>query len=1198
MKKPLSLIIILIVFFNAQAADWVKINNNQPAAASISLVSSDVYVSTVDFSITGFYKNIVSTENGDAWLLSVDNGAPSILEGMPDLPVFATSLMIPDQANMELKVVSSQYKDFENVLIAPSKGNLSRQVDPSTVDYNYGRVYNIDAFYPGKTGKLTQPYIIRDFRGQALIIQPFQYNPVTKVLRVFFNIRFEVFAEGESSDNIITGTTTLDGIDSRFAEVYKRHFINYSTSQRYDPVDEEGNMIIISYGDFIDAVQPLADWKTKSGIACEVVDVADIGDAPAIKQYIQDAYDEGNLTFVLLVGDAAQVPSSESQGNDSDVDYSYTAGDDHYPDLFVGRFSAETEAHVNTMVNRTLTYEMDPSADTAWYSKAIAVGSNEGPGDDGEMDYEHLRNIGDNKLIPFTYNYAYELFEGSQGGNDEDGNPSASDVAEAINSGASVINYTGHGSTTSWGTSGFSNSDINGLTNAGMWPFIISVACVNGNFVNATCFAETWTRASDNGEPTGAIATIMSTINQSWNPPMRGQDEMADILTEAQDHNIKRTFGGVTMNGVMNMNDIYGNAGYTETDTWTIFGDPSVMLRTANPAELTVAYVASIPLGESSFTVSCDVEGALAALSMDGVLLGTAKVESGAAIITFEPVDTPGTADVVVTAFNYKPFISEVEFIPVDGPFIVYTENSLNDPDGNGVIDYDEEGLLFTIGLSNIGLETAEDISAVLSTDSEFVTINNANATYGEIIPGDTVYIADGFDFSVAEDVPDGQTILFSIETEDVATGETWESNFTALAHAPVLSYLNFTIDDSEGNNDGMLDPGEIADLEVLFSNSGSSAAYNVVTQLVSNSDYLTIVTTEQAVGDLASGEESQLVFKVQADGDAPDGHIAELTFELAADHNINGSGDFNTIIGKKPVLVIDFANDQKSVDSLSACFNILTINAEYASAIPETINTYRSVFVLLGIYPDNYQLESSQGTLLANYLQNGGNIYMEGGDTWFYDDATDVHPMFSIKGDSDGGIDLAVVIGEVGSFLSGHQFNYAGNDNYIDQISPLANAVMLMSNEDPYYGVAVANDAGDYKTIGTSFNFAGLVDEEGSSKDGVIASILDFFEIGYIWTSTEEFVLQTASVNAYPNPFKGQVNFDVTLEQVSNVSVEIFDLTGRVVTTLVQQKLNAGKHSFSWNADENATAAEPGIYFYRMKAGKEVVTKKLILSR
>ena len=296
--------------------------------------------------------------------------------------------------------------------------------------------------------------------------------------------------------------------------------------------------------------------------------------------------------------------------------------------------------------------------------------------------------------------------------------------------------------------------------------------------------------------------------------------------------------------------------------------------------------------------------------------------------------------------------------------------------------------------------------------------------------------------------------------------------------------------------------------------------------------------------------------------------------------------------------MVIDFANDQKSVDSLSACFNTLTITAEFADALPENLDTYRSVFVLLGVYPDNYQLESAEGTILAEYLQNGGNIYMEGGDTWFYDEVTDVHPLFKIKGETDGNSDLAVVRGEDGNFLSGFEFNYAGNNSYIDQISPEAGASLLMSSEDPYYGVAVSNVADDYKTVGTSFNFAGLVDQEGSTKDGVIASILDFFEIGYIWTGTEENLIVPASTNVYPNPFNGVVNIDITLEQTSDVSIDIYDLTGRVISTIVQQKLNAGKHSFTWNANNNGTIVEPGIYFYRMKAGEEVVTKKLILSR
>ena len=54
---------------------------------------------------------------------------------------------------------------------------------------------------------------------------------------------------------------------------------------------------------------------------------------------------------MLLVGDAQQVPSSTIGGNDSDDKYSYVVGNDHYPDLFSGRFSATSEEHVITMVN-------------------------------------------------------------------------------------------------------------------------------------------------------------------------------------------------------------------------------------------------------------------------------------------------------------------------------------------------------------------------------------------------------------------------------------------------------------------------------------------------------------------------------------------------------------------------------------------------------------------------------------------------------------------------------------------------------------------------------------------------------------------------------------------------------------------------------------------------------------------------------
>ncbi|MEZ5198257.1 MAG: C25 family cysteine peptidase [Bacteroidales bacterium] len=92
------------------------------------------------------------------------------------------------------------------------------------------------------------------------------------------------------------------------------------------------------------------------------------------------------------------------------------------PTFSMGRFSAENAAHVQTQVQRTIEYEQNPTTGYDWYTKNIGIASSEGPGDDNEYDYQHIRNM-QTDLMNYTYSYSYELFDGSQGGNDASGNP-------------------------------------------------------------------------------------------------------------------------------------------------------------------------------------------------------------------------------------------------------------------------------------------------------------------------------------------------------------------------------------------------------------------------------------------------------------------------------------------------------------------------------------------------------------------------------------------------------------------------------------------------------------------------------------------------------------------------------------------------------------------------------------------------------
>ncbi len=1181
MKKSLFTLLLLFAFVYHQGQQWVSIHSDNPAGAEKELLSSNVMHSQVKFTLKGYFTSNVETPRGTAQIISLGEASPVLLKGAPDLPKMTASVIIPDQAGMQARVISSSYTEYENIEIAPSKGNFTRNINPADVPYTYGRQYQEDRFFPEKLTELRTPYIIRDHRGQTIVCYAFQYNPVQKALRVYDEIIVEIYQASEEGINPLQNVQESGAVEEEFSKIYKQHFLN-TEAGRYDPVEEQGKILIISHADFMAAMDPYIDWKIKTGRNTEIVDVASIGNnSNDIKTYIANYYNDNGLAYVLLVGDANQVTPSYSNG-DSDVDYSYIVGNDHYPDIFVGRFSAENVAQVETQVQRTLDYEQAPYQDTDWFSVNIGIASDEGPGDDNEYDYEHIRNI-QTDLTSFTYTASRELFDGSQGGLDEPGNPSPQMVGDEVNDGSSVMNYTGHGSTYSWGSSGFSNNDVDNLTNNGMLPFIWSVACVNGNFVGNTCFAEAWLRAENNGEPSGAVATMMSTINQSWNPPMEGQDEMNDILVESYTDNIKRTFAGISFNGCMQMNDEYGSGGDEMTDTWTCFGDPSLMVRTAMPAEMTVTYNNSIFLGSTQLSVSCDAEGALVALTGDGEILGTAYVEGGIANIQFEALTEVGMLDLVITGFNYLPHIGQVEVIPADGPYVVYASHEINDENANGQLDYGESSFL-SINLENIGTEDATNVSATLWTEDEYITMLDGVEVYGDIPAGSSQTVVDGFEIMLAEDIPDGHSMLFILDVGGDGD-DVWTSNFTESGHAPVLVYMNYTIDDSNGNDNGKMDPGETVDLSISLSNEGSSEAFNVLGVLSSVSQYVDVITGQVDYGDLAAGTQSEQTYIVSADAACPSGHIADFEILFNGDMGISEAGEFSSVIGQIPVLIVDYDGNSSSSAMMESCFQNLGVAWDMEASLSDVDpSLYQSVFICLGVYPNNHQLTVEDGQQLATYLENGGRLYMEGGDTWYYDDATAVHEMFNIEGLEDGDSDLANVMGQSTSIVEGMDYFYDGENNWIDRIQAIEPALNMFANMDPEYFCAVSYDAGTYKTIGASFEFGGLADGD-YTKDELMYEILHFFGIETIWVGQEDIQARENDIIAYPNPFNKQLNILLNDEGLTEVSV--YDILGHKV---MNRKIRDEKV-----LELRTTDLKPGIYFIRLNSGNETKTQKLI---
>ena len=511
--------------------------------------------------------------------LSLPGEPVTMQPGAPSLPRICRSVIVGDNAKMALRVLDAQYREVPAAL-APSKGSLPRTVNPADVPYRFGPAYDDDAFYPGALAQLRDPYILRDHRGVVVELYPFQWNPVTGVLRIYTDITLEVRAVGPGQVN------TLRRLGPRrpatpptgaFEQIYRHHFLNYEPPQRYDPLNESGELLVICHDPWLPHMQAYVEHKRAAGLATTIVPVSAVGsDAADIKAYVQQVYDTSNLSFLLLVGDAEHVspgwfPHGEGLAA-SDPEYSLLAGDDSYPDIIVGRFSARGPGDVLTQVERTVTYERLPATDQDWFWRGIGAGSEQGPGDDDEMDFEHILII-----RQWLLDYGYTHVDGFEDPNDVD----MGLVRAAFNEGRGIFNFCGHGASGGFGGGGFGwgISDVDSMTNVNKLPFITCVACSTGDFVGKDCIGEWFLWATHNGEPSGAIGTYCSSVGQYWSEPMEAQDEF-NLMRVAEQY---ASYGALCYAGSCSMMDDYGQGGVDMFMTWHVFGDPAVRVVGAIP---------------------------------------------------------------------------------------------------------------------------------------------------------------------------------------------------------------------------------------------------------------------------------------------------------------------------------------------------------------------------------------------------------------------------------------------------------------------------------------------------------------------------------------------------------------------------------------------------------------------------------------
>jgi len=232
------------------------------------------------------------------------------------------------------------------------------------------------------------------------------------------------------------------------------------------------------------------------------------------------------------------------------------------------------------------------------------------------------------------------------------------------------------------------------------------------------------------------------------------------------------------------------------------------------------------------------------------------------------------------------------------------------------------------------------------------------------------------------------------------------------------------------------------------------------------------------------------------------------------------------------------------------------------------------ALFILLGIYSNNHVFTNGEVGPAVDYLNAGGNVYLEGGDTWAYDTATTLHGMFNINGTSDGSANLSNVNGQ--GFLDGMSWSYSGENNYIDHLDPLGSAFTIFSNPSPAYDCGIAYDSGTYKTVGTSFEITGLGGT--NSLDDAVSGIIDFFGIGGVPLAPPENLQVTElGVATWDPPSAGTpMHYNVYLDDMNTPIAQHVTETTFTYSNLVNgQTYNAGVSAFYFDGESTITQTE-----------------------
>lgn len=1165
------------------------------------------------------------TKDGSYVHIKADGLYKTYDAGKPDLPVISRLIEIPANCDVKVKLLFSdeqiiELKDYGvDKQIGPAQASVSKSQDEKDLPFEKDKaVYSKDEFYKNDAVKFVDKGYLRKKHLGYIEISPFAYNPITNTLKVLYNIDVEItFVLKKNVDSQDLGRLNSPYYDN----------INYNTINTVDRSKElisgPVKYVIVSDRMFEETLEPFVEWKTMKGFNVIEAYTDEVGTTlTEIKDYLKDLYDNPDdgvsPTFVLFVGDVAQIPtfgsSSSAYDHATDLYYCEYTGD-KLPEVYYGRFSAETVEELQPQIDKTLEVEKYEMPDPSYLDNVILVAgvdhSYASVHGNGALNYANNNYTNTENGIT-SYYYKYNNSSGVMSSN----NPEASaSIRSYINQGVSFTNYTAHCNYDGWSDPSFKLNHIDDLTNEHMYPLMVGNCCLSNKFDSNDCFGEKIVMAQNKGV-VGYIGGSNSTYwdEDYWwaigltsiidvsptyeNSGLGAYDRLFHSNGEAKE-DWYITQGQVSVAGNL---AVEASSSMKKTYYWEIYhlmGDPSLTPYVTVPSVLVASYDAQIVVGWSSLSVTAE-ENAYVAISIDGVLLDAKIVdETGFVEFNVESIVTPGVIDIVITKQNRQPIIDQITVIPATTPYVIFDEVIIDDSEenNNNEIEYSETVKL-DMQLKNLSEEfDAFEVTAILrSLDTNIILIDSLE-TFGTILTEETVLVEASFIVEFKNKFQDQQVVDFDLivigkDSEDVEYE--WISNFTVNVNAPELEFGDFWIENDDNGN-SILDPGETGDLFLIVKNNGHAFIEGLICTTDASSD-MTFNSIDFPY-ELDALSNDTIKCNVSVLADIPIETVFPIGFQInAVDYDLYYAQlvDKEIIIGEIPVILI--TDDDTDILTTSLFYDSGGPDGKYGSDEYEDItirsgipgkklsvnfiefdtenNTYAggcydhidifdgedlSTLNLIGEYcneePPTIITSTNEAGALTFRFNSDGTVQFDGweAELSLVDIRYDVK--FIVVGPDDNAIDNA----EVG-------FN--NETKYTDADGEILFAEILPENDMPYL---VTKDG--YEDLNGTIS---VVDE------GLVITAKLTLTIGIPMLKVED-------LKIYPNPSNGVFYIEFDNPRNETCQVKVYDIMGSVI---YNKQLKGSSVKDNINISEKAK----GIYFMSVELDSGSVSKRIII--